>query len=178
MNVPDTTHPAPLSGSALGPSTLPPRWVVRAAWVLHRHLLRVEGDRKGLAAPGRGGKFGMLRLHTTGRRSGREHAVILGYIVDGGRFVTLAMNGWAPPEPAWWLNLQACPDARVDLVDGPRPVLAHRATGEERDHLWTALHGYRGYGNLDVLAARRGHETAVVVLTPQSAGGGRSPADR
>ena len=25
------------------------------------------------------------------------------------RTVTLAMNGWAEPEPAWWLNLQAHP---------------------------------------------------------------------
>jgi hypothetical protein len=26
------------------------------------------------------------------------------------------MNGWADPEPAWWLNLQANPEATVELV--------------------------------------------------------------
>ena len=31
------------------------------------------------------------------------------------------MNGWADPEPAWWLNLLAHPDATVDLVDGSAP---------------------------------------------------------
>ena len=36
------------------------------------------------------------------------------------------MNGWADPEPAWWLNLQAHPEATVELPgrvargDGPR----------------------------------------------------------
>ena len=38
----------------------------------------------------------------------------------GPNLVTMAMNGWADPEPAWWLNLQAHPDATVDLVDGSR----------------------------------------------------------
>ena len=34
----------------------------------------------------------------------------------------MAMNGWEKEEPAWWLNLQAHPDARVELADGPRLV--------------------------------------------------------
>ena len=46
------------------------------------------------------------------------------------------MNGWADPEPAWWLNLQAHPEATVELPDGPRAVTARAAVGEERDRLW------------------------------------------
>ena len=34
---------------------------------------------------------------------------------EGPNLITLAMNGWADGEPAWWLNLQAHPNARVDL---------------------------------------------------------------
>jgi len=48
-----------------------------------------------------------MRLTTTGRRSGQNRSVILGYIEDGPKLVTLAMNGWGEGEPAWWLNLQA-----------------------------------------------------------------------
>ena len=48
----------------------------------------------------------------------------------------MAMNGWADGEPAWWLNLQADPNTRVDLVDGPRSVRARAAAGEERSRLW------------------------------------------
>ena len=35
--------------------------------------------------------------------------MILGYYEDGPNVVTMAMNGWADDEPAWWLNLQAHP---------------------------------------------------------------------
>ena len=69
----------------------------------------------------------MLRLRTIGRRTGEERSAILGYFEDGPNLVTLAMNGWAEGEPAWWLNLQAHPDATVDLVGGPRKVRARAA---------------------------------------------------
>jgi hypothetical protein len=36
-------------------------------------------------------------------------------------------NGWGEGEPAWWLNLQANPDVRVDLPDGPRLVTGRAA---------------------------------------------------
>ena len=58
-----------------------------------------------------------MRLTTVGRRSGRERVAILGHCEDGPNLVTMAMNGWAEPEPAWWLNLQARPDAIVELKD-------------------------------------------------------------
>jgi deazaflavin-dependent oxidoreductase (nitroreductase family) len=54
-----------------------------------------------------------LRLHTTGRRTGAKRVAILGYFEDGPNLFTLAMNGWGEPDPAWWLNLQANPDATI-----------------------------------------------------------------
>jgi len=147
---------------------LPPRWFVRGAWIGHKLLLRTTGDRVGLATPTTGGRFGMLRLRTTGRRSGRERVVVLGYIGDGDRLVTLAMNGWDPRDPAWLLNLRAHPRAAVDLRGARnRAVLATEAQGADRDRLWAALHDYAGYGDLEVFAARRGRETPVVVLSPR-----------
>jgi F420H(2)-dependent quinone reductase len=146
--------------------TLPPRWFIRTAWVVHKALLRVTRDRVGLSTPTPGGRFGMLRLHTVGRRSGQPRAVVLGYIEDGENLVTLAMNGWAPADPGWWLNLRDRPSAEVDLVGGKRAVHAREAAGAERERLWATLRDCSGYGELDALAARRGRETAVVVLTP------------
>ena len=107
----------------------------------------------------------MLRLRTVGRRSGVERLAILGYFEDGTDLVTMAMNGWGEPEPAWWLNLQARPDADVELVDGPRTVRARAASGEERERLWARWAHYdRG---LDDYAALRPHETAVVIFEPR-----------
>ena len=42
---------------------------------------------------------------------------MLGYNEDGPNLVALAVNAWADAEPAWWLNLQAHPDAIVELKD-------------------------------------------------------------
>src|SRR6185503_19991322 len=113
---------------------IPPRVLIRAAWVLHRGLLRISGERIGLRPPGK--SFGMLRLTTIGRRSGEPRVAIVGYLEDGPNLVTLAMNGWAEAEPAWWLNLQAHPDTVVELKEGSRSVHGRAAEGEERDRLW------------------------------------------
>ena len=61
----------------------------------------------------------MLRLRTVGRKTGQERIAIVGYIEDGPNVVIPAMNGWADPEPAWWLNLQAHPNATLEMPDGP-----------------------------------------------------------
>jgi F420H(2)-dependent quinone reductase len=149
----------------------PPRFVVRIFWMLHRGLYRFSGGRVGLSRPEAGSKFGMLRLATVGRKSGHPRIAIVGYYEDGLNLVTLAMNGWGRSEPAWWLNLQAQPDATVGLADGPRAVRARAATGAERDRLWARFADFPGWGDdIDGLAARRPDETAVVVLEPRSDG--------
>jgi len=140
---------------------LPPRWFIRAAWAVHRAIYRFTGGRMGLRPPTRA-TYGMLRIHTTGRRSGAARAAMLGYFEDGPNLFTLAMNGWGEPEPAWWLNLQAHPDATIDLPDGSRAIRARAATGDERERLWGEMR--RREPNLDSYAARRGRETAVVVF--------------
>lgn len=71
---------------------VPPRWVVVTAWRVHRGLVRATGGRLGLWAA-RARRWGAMRLTTTGRRSGKERTVILGYLEDGPNLVTLAMNG-------------------------------------------------------------------------------------
>lgn len=150
--------------------SMPPRWVVRTAWVVHRAIHRFTGGRRGLAPPREDGQFGYLRLLTVGRRSGRERAAILGYVEDGGNLVTLAMNGWASPEPAWWLNLLARPDATVELKGDNRLVRARAASGAERERLWALVKGHKGWGSdVDAFARRRTGSTTVVVLAPGSA---------
>ena len=148
---------------------LPPRWFVVSAWYVHRGILRVTGGRKGLWPP-RPGKWGALRLTTVGRRSGERRSVIVGYYEDGPNLVSMAMNGWGAAEPAWWLNLQAHPEAVVELAGGVRhEVLGRAAVGTEREQLWQRWREIDK--NLDGYAARRPQETAVVVLEPKHEAG-------
>jgi len=132
---------------------------------MHRGVYSLNGGRIGLKGAA-DGQSGMLRLRTTGRRSGEERRAILGYIQDGPNMVLVAMNGWGDPEPAWWLNLQALPRARVDLADGERQVTARIADPQERARLWARLNGPSG--NLDRYAALRSRETAIVILEPRN----------
>jgi deazaflavin-dependent oxidoreductase (nitroreductase family) len=149
---------------------LPPNWFIRAAWRIHRAIYRFTGGRRGLWVP-KPGKWGAMRLTTVGRRSGKERIAILGYYEDGPNLVTLAMNGWMEPEPAWWLNLQAHPDATVDLATGKRGVRGRAAVGEERDRLWAGWSDYASSGSdAQAYAPRRPKGTAVVVLEPRSDG--------
>jgi F420H(2)-dependent quinone reductase len=143
---------------------IPPRWFVRFAWYAHRALYRVTGGRVGLWRA-KADRWGTLRLTTTGRRTHQERSVILGYLEDGPNLITMAMNGWADDEPAWWLNLQANPSAKVDLIDGPRSVTARAAAGAERSRLWAKWRELDA--NLDGYAARRSSETALVILEPR-----------
>jgi len=162
MSIP-TVDQAPVKPSP----RLPPRWFIRGAWVGHRAIHRFSGGRRGLALPQPDDQVGYLRLKTVGRRSGKARAAIIAYIEDGPNLVTLAMNGWSSPEPAWWLNLQADPDASVELKTGSRAVRAREATGPERDRLWNQVGKHAGYGDLDAFAVRRSGQTAVVVLEPR-----------
>ena len=147
---------------------LPPRWFIRTAWAIHRALYVVSRGRLGLksATPDR---FGTLRLRTIGRRTGEERKVIVGYLMDGPNFVLMAMNGWAEPAPAWWLNLQAHPDTTVDLPEGPRKVTARVADDEERSRIWAKSIGpwTAAFGDLESYAALRGAKTPVVILEPR-----------
>ena len=111
----------------------------------------------------------MMHLTTIGRRSGQERTVILGYYEDGPNLVTMAMNGWAEAEPAWWLNLQANPEADVVLPDEQRHVTGRAAEGDERTRLWARWQEIDD--NLDAYASRRPSETAVVILELSSGAG-------
>ena len=144
---------------------LPPRWFIRLVWVTHRQLYRLTGGRLGLWRPKPNG-WGACVSTLLGGGPASIASVMVGYIEDGPNLVTMAMNGWGEGEPAWWLNLQAHPESRVDLAGGPRLVTGRAARGEERERLWSRWREIDK--NLDAYAARRSTETAVVILEPRT----------
>ena len=158
--------------ASVEPKRVPiPRWAVRSIWALERAAYSVSGGRFVLRTP-RADRYGKLRLRTTGRRTGEERRAIVAYLEDGSDLLLMAMNGWTEPAPAWWLNLQAQPDATVDLPGGSRAVRARVANEAERPRLWakwTVLAGGGMGGDLDAYAAGIAHETPLVILEPRSA---------
>lgn len=129
---------------------------------VHRALYRALGGR----FVDRFGRWRMLLLTTTGRKSGRKRTVPLQYRRDGKRMIVVGSNWSVERQTDWYWNLLS--DPRAEVQAGPRrfPVTAHIATGEERERLWALMvRGYRGY---EAYARRmKGiREIPVVVLTP------------
>lgn len=104
----------------------------------------------------------LLLLTTIGRKSGTKRTTPLIYVRDGDSLVVAASNGGHPSHPAWWLNLQARPHARVQVMNERRDVKASEARGPERDRLWRLLTDeYDGYAAYQRKAER---EIPVIVL--------------
>jgi deazaflavin-dependent oxidoreductase (nitroreductase family) len=80
-----------------------------------------------------------LLLTTTGRRSGTQHRTALIYRQVGDDYVIVASKGGAPSHPAWYLNLTANPDVRVQVKDEEFAGRARLAEGDERAKLWPLM---------------------------------------
>jgi len=152
---------------AKSPPKLPPAWFMHAFWRVHRALYRLSGGHF-LWTPASKRGWGAAGLTTTGRKSGKERSVIIGYIEDGPNLIALAMNGWDDGHPAWWLNLEAHPDAVVRLPrQDPRPVHTRLAAGDERERLWQRW--LKIEPEIDTYAHRRSVETPIVVFESRDA---------
>lgn len=81
----------------------------------------------------------LLVLTTTGARSGRPHAVPLGFARDGDRLVIIASNNGAPRVPAWYHNLAANPGVTVEVGTERYQARATTAKGAERERLVALL---------------------------------------
>ena len=149
-------------------ATIPPRRSSVPPGCCTAPSIGSAGGGSASARPKAGAKFGMLRLMTVGDGRASHGSRSSATYEDGPNLVTLAMNGWADAEPAWWLNLQAHPDTVVEMKDGPRAVRGRAAEGEERDRLWARWGEFSD--QYDGWAAMRSGQTAVVVLEPRTAG--------
>jgi len=140
-----------------------PRPILRLGWAFHKALFRASGGRIGARRAGEG--LGTLFLVSKGRKSGTTRRNGLFYVEDGQNFVVVASNAGADTDPAWWLNLQAAPDAEAML--GPRriPVTARAAAPEERARLWPRLdRANPEYARYREKATR---EIPIVILEPR-----------
>jgi len=139
-----------------------------AVWALSRIVPPVDGllvgRRRSLTSLGTG--FPLCYLTTTGRRTGLPRSVPLLHVADGERVVLIASNWGRRRGPAWALNLEADPAARVSVEGVERGYAARAATSEERSRYWAeAVRVWPGYEDY---RARSGRELRVFVLEPEA----------
>jgi deazaflavin-dependent oxidoreductase (nitroreductase family) len=101
----------------------------------HVRVYRETGGKRGYEWRG----ATILLLTTTGRNSGEPRTTPLIYRDDGDRWVVVASKGGAPAHPSWYKNLEADPDATIQVKDEEIPVRATTAQDEERQRLWSAM---------------------------------------
>jgi deazaflavin-dependent oxidoreductase (nitroreductase family) len=134
------------------------RWLLALITRLQRWLYLTTNGRIGQSFFG----IEILLLTTTGRRSGRPRIVPLLYVRDGAAWVVTASNMGDGRDPAWWLNLEADPRARIQVRGEHHDVVARRATPEEEERLWPVLtSSYRYYSDY---RRNAGREIPVVLL--------------
>jgi F420H(2)-dependent quinone reductase len=113
---------------------------------------------------GRIGGRPVLLLETIGRRTGRRRTTPLQYLADGEALVVVASDHGAAHPPAWYLNLRAHPDARVQMGARTSAVIARQVDGDERDRLWDQLTA--GNRHLEDAARKAGRRLPLMALTP------------
>lgn len=105
----------------------------------------------------------ILVLFTKGRKSGEERANALIFEPDGDDYLIVASKGGAPAPPAWFVNLEAHPDAVEVQVKGDRfKANARTATAEEKPRMWEKMTA--AWPDYDNYQEKTDREIPVVVL--------------
>jgi deazaflavin-dependent oxidoreductase (nitroreductase family) len=146
---------------ALPPKAQSQAW--KAMQGSHLALFRLSGRRFGTHLGG----VTVLFLHHFGAKTGVDRISPLLYVEDGDNLAIIASKGGHVKHPAWFHNLKAHPDVRVELRGEVRNVRARVATGEERERLWKkAAKVWPDYETYQRRAPHR--EIPVVVLQPRA----------
>lgn len=143
-------------------ATKPNPHFVRFLASLHRALVRLTGGRLLTGFKGEP----MILLTTTGRRSGQPRTWPLTGLRVADGWAVAASNGGHDHHPAWYLNLEANPDATVQ--DGRRTIAvrARITEGAERDDLYERFEAY--LSNYTAYREATTRVIPVVLLQPAS----------
>jgi F420H(2)-dependent quinone reductase len=140
--------------------TMPDSWL-KATGKLNVPIYRLSRGR----IFGNVGTAPVLLLTSTGRRSGQKRTAPVVFLADGERYVVIGSNAGNVRTPAWSYNLQANPDAEIELRGAHKLVRARVAEGEERAELWRKVNEmYEGFDDYDAKTSR---DIAVFVLEPR-----------
>jgi deazaflavin-dependent oxidoreductase (nitroreductase family) len=137
------------------------RWLLALITAAHRLVYRASAGRIGHRA---GGKQFLL-LRSVGRKTGLLRITPLLYVDDGDRWIVAGSNAGNDRSPAWWLNLEARPDADIQVGARRFAVRARKAAPEESERLWPLLEA--SYPHYLKYRERTQREIPSVILEPR-----------
>lgn len=129
-------------------------------WRAHRWLYKISDGRLGSTLMG----HKILKLTTTGHRSGKPRVILIYYFPYQDSYVIVASNLGAEWYPAWYLNLRAHPSAEIQIGRERKKVRARTAVGAEREQLWSMI--VKADASFAELEHQMEREIPVVILDP------------
>jgi deazaflavin-dependent oxidoreductase (nitroreductase family) len=133
-----------------------------------RNIAEFRANRGRVSGPFEGAPI--VLLHTVGARSGKPRTSIMMYLADGDRYLVFASSAGADQNPAWYWNLKANPDVRIEIGEDIVDVHATELHGAERHEKYAIqAERYPGFAEYELMTSRT---IPVIALTPT--GGARS----
>jgi deazaflavin-dependent oxidoreductase (nitroreductase family) len=109
----------------------------------------------------------ILLLHHVGRKSGQPRVTPLVYFTQGDDVVVMASNYGGQKHPAWFHNVKANPDVRLESRGREGRYRARVPEGQERDRLWELAKQHSiAYSRYESITDRH---INVVMLSPLDA---------
>jgi deazaflavin-dependent oxidoreductase (nitroreductase family) len=135
---------------------------IQAANLVHRSIFDASGGR----VLGRLAGMPVVRLTTTGRKSGQPRTTMLtSPAKDGENLVLVASYGGSPTHPHWFLNLRDNPVVEVATREFKGARKARIATAEEKARIWPGIAGrYKNYAGYQEKTTR---DIPLVILEPE-----------
>ena len=132
---------------------------IRLIGRLHAWLSRLAGGKLDHAFGG----APFIMLTTKGRKTGRSRTTPVLYLQDGPDLIVVASFGGNDMHPAWYLNLEECPEAEILINGERRRVVARRVSPEEKNVIWPRL--VEMYPNFAVYQQRTNREIPLLKLS-------------
>jgi deazaflavin-dependent oxidoreductase (nitroreductase family) len=109
--------------------------------------------------------WNIIQLTTIGAKSGEARTISLAAFFDEEKIALVASSfGWKC-NPAWYYNLKAYPECKVEGYERTGTYTARETSGEEYDKYWQlAVSYYEGY---EKYKERAGRKIPVMLLEPK-----------
>jgi F420H(2)-dependent quinone reductase len=140
------------------------RGTIRLMSRLHALLWKLSGGKLGNSF----GKVPFMMLTTKGRKTGHRRTTPVLYLQDGADFIVVASFGGNDVHPAWYLNLESCPQAEAVVKGERRRLVARKVPPEEKGLIWPRLIDL--YPDFDLYRQRTTREIPLLRLSEESSG--------
>ena len=121
-------------GTALSASAIGGKLYHRVCRPLDRVLIPLTNGRLAMGPPGQ-----TVLITMVGARSGKRRQAVVAFQWEGDEMVIVASKGGSPEHPAWYHNLKAHPNVRVQYRGVREARVAREATADERDRLYDRM---------------------------------------